>query len=202
MKKGKNGFKIDQMSAFLISGLIFMIVIASIKYAVMQPSSPMALIISFLFGGLVGHVAMSKKDSFLKNIVFIGAVTWIIWAILNPIDSVAGNLIIKQTEIMAIIAFVIILVEQEFVNSIRRMNSKPTKLRIGFLGLIALFILFNVSGLQKMVTTWLGQHWEIGVIVLLLWIIFLFIFLSTKGVKLGKKLFNKIGRILSGGKKK
>lgn len=193
VKKGKGkGFKLDQTMVFFISGAIFMVVMAAINYAVMQNMTVWNLLINFLFGGLVGHLAMSKKDTFLKNTVFIAAVAWIIWALLNPIDTVGGNLIIKKTELMAIIAFVIILVEREFVNSIRRMKDKPAKFRVGFFGAIAILILLGVSGINSAVGEFLGKHWYVLLALLLGWFIFLFIMLTKKFGSITNKLAGKI----------
>lgn len=136
-------------TTFYITGILFMIVVSTIKYLTNTEMSITALLASFIFGGVVGLLATTKKDSFLKNVVFIAAIAWLIWAMLNPITTIGNSLVIKQTELLAIIAFVVIMLERDILNSINRTRHKPIHFGIGIFGITAIFYFLNSTTFWK-----------------------------------------------------
>jgi hypothetical protein len=148
--------------------------------------------ISFLFGGVVGLLALTEKDTFLKDLVFIGAFAWLIWALLNPISTVGGNWVVKKTELLAIIAVVVIFIERDFWNIFNRLRKKKGKFGIGLLGVIALMIFLSVSGLSGLLFDWLGKNTIVLIIIVLAWFAFLYVMIN-KGVK---KLLGRVVGLL------
>jgi hypothetical protein len=174
--------------AFFLSGIVFMALIAVIKYVTKTDIGIVGLLVSFAFGGVVGLLAITEKDTFLKNVVFIGAFAWLIWALLVPIETVGGNWVIKKTELLAIITIVVIFLEQDFLNMIRKMTKKPTRFGVGVVGVLLLGWLLDRLGFWE----WLFQYWWVIVVSLLIFWGWLFI----RGANFLKKLLNTLTNVL------
>ena len=88
---------------------------------------------------------------------------------------------INYTELLAIIAVVVIFIEQDFVNMLRKMTHKKSKFGIGFFGILAITIFVSVSGLGEAFFTWLSNNLLIALLALVAWLIFLYVMIN-KGV--------------------
>jgi hypothetical protein len=185
----KKGWTREEL-VFFSTGIIFMLLIAGIKYLSKTDIGFASLMVTFLFGGVVGLLAMTPKDSFIKNVVFIFTFAWLIWAFLSPVSVVGDNWVVKSTELLAIITIVVIFLEKEFWNSFNRMRNKPARFGIGFVGSIFLAILISKFGLFQAFFSLLNKHWALWVGFVLLWVIFLF-FLVTRSLS---KLIKKLGK--------
>lgn len=179
---------------FFLSGAVFMTVIAGIKYATQTDIGLVSLLVSFAFGGVVGLLAVSKKDTFLKDAVFVGAFAWLLWAFLTPVQTVGNSWVVQKTELLAIITVVIIFLEQDFLNLIRRLNHKESRFGVGFVGILALTIFLSISGLSQVFFEWISQSWYVLLGVFLGWLVFLYV-LINKGFR---KLFGRITNKLEG----
>jgi hypothetical protein len=167
------------LTIFFISGLLLMTVISAIKFANNAEFGIWSSVFTFIYGGLVGQLATTKHTSFLKNLSFGGVVFFVVWTALNPVQT-AGNIVsFKSTQIQVIILLVIIFLEEEILNTFRRMRKAPTSYAPGFFGIFALLIILSKIGVLGYITDIIFKIWQVGIIVLLLW----WGFLLNSGVK-------------------
>jgi len=175
-----------------IGAAIFAIIIGAIKYSTQTNITFGGLLVAAIFGGVVSLLAFSKKSGFTKNLVFILALVWIIWAALNPIQTVGGNWVINKTALLLIGAIFIILLEQDAVNSIREDIHKKPRMAIGFFGSLALLLFFTISHVLDPLFLWLGQHLWVLSAVLLIWFAILYFVISKTLNKAGTGIISRL----------
>ena len=180
---------------FFITGVLFMLLIAGIQLLVKTPIGLFGLLSSFLFGGLVGILAVTEKTSFLKDLVFFAAFAWILWAMLNPVQTVGDNLVIQSTSLLAIITFVVVFVERDIINSINRIRHKPAKFGVGFFGIILTYAFFFKTALGQMITEFMAVHWYISLGLILVWLVFLYFIISKNITRIANLLLTRIPNI-------
>lgn len=177
---------------FFITGIAFMLIIAGIKYIAKTEIGLITLLVAFAFGGVLGILAVTPKDTFLKNIIFIAAFAWILWAILNPIQIVGNNWIINSTALLAIITFVIIFLESDFINIFNRLRKKPAKFGLGFFGIILTWVFLSNTGLGQIIQAFLAENMYIMLIILLAWLVFLYVMINKGITKLLGIIYKKL----------
>jgi hypothetical protein len=187
--KNKHEFNIN---IFIIAGLVVMSLITGIKYLTSTEFGIVGLLLTFIYGGLLGNLAISKHTSLMKNLVFFSFIFYVIWSFLNPITIAGDNIIINKIELWVVILIGIILLEREILNSIARILKKPQKLMPAFFGTLALFVLLSVSGVDKFINLLISDYWYIGAPLLAIWLLYLYFFIG----KQFKSLTGKINKTL------
>jgi len=173
---------------FMISGTLLISLISGIKYLVGDVMSLLGYILIFLYGGFVGHLAMSKHTSLLKNFSFFSIIGLIVWTYLSPIQSIGGNTIIRNVEFWTLILLGIIFFEREVLNSIQRVREKPQHMYPAFIGSIAILVLFSVTGLNEYVGELFRRFWWL----LLVWFGFLYIILGKNMKRISKSIVKRL----------
>ena len=178
----------------LISGFIFMFLIAGIKYVTDQHIGLIGLLATFLFGAAVGIVGMSEHTSYIKNILFIATFTWLIWAAFTPIQTVGDNWVINQPYLLLGLTIFIIFAEREFLNIFRRLAKKPAKSGIGLLGFIAIYVLLGALNLLEPMWGFIGDNAIYLFIFLIIWWGIIYVLISKQLRKATNAIVDKLNR--------
>lgn len=167
---------------FIISGLLMMALILGIKYAVGAEAGFISLLVTFLYGGLVGHMIFSKHKSFIKDIVIFSAVLFVLWTIFQPISTVGNSLIFKRVEMAALGLIFFMFLDYEVRGVFKHKPKKWVKYFPGFIAIIAFMIFAPTLGITKAMGEFFTKYWYIMVGLLLVFWYFLF-----KGIAKGSK---------------
>jgi hypothetical protein len=157
------------LTIFFISGILFMSFISAIKYGNNVEFGLFATMLTFLYGGIVGNLAITRHTSFVKNLSFFGALFFTLWTALNPVQAVNNIISIKSTEFQVIILLAIIFFEEEVLNTFRKMRNKPTSYIPGFIGIFAVIWILSEVGVMQSITEFIFKSWKIGLLALIVW---------------------------------
>lgn len=170
------------MTAFVISGLLMMGLITGIKYAVGAQAGFISLIITFLYGGLVGYMILSKHQSFIKDITIFSAIIFVLWTIFQPISTVGNSVILKKVELAALALIFFMFLDYEIRGVFKQKPKKWMKYLPGFIAIIAFMIFAPTLGITQAIGEFFTKYWYIGVGILLIFWYFLY-----KGISKGSK---------------
>jgi hypothetical protein len=167
---------------FSISGVVLVLLITALRYFAGGNDTSMGLtLLIFVYGGIVGILAMSPHTSFIKNMLFGSVVGLIIWSFLAPVSSIGNTTVFKNLEFWLFIVLGIAFFERQVWNSIGRMMNRPASSSLGLLGNILILIWFMNSPLWGQLRDWMSSHWYFFTIGLLIWWIVLY-FLFSKAL--------------------
>ena len=186
--------KDKQLYTFAISAILFALIIVGASYAAGTDITAFKTISAGLFGGIVGLLATTPKTSFLKNIIFIAAFTWLIWAAFTPIQTVGDSWIINKPALFLGLTIFIIFTEREFWNIFRRMKNKPGKAGIGLLGTIMILIFMSQTGITGAITSFISEHLIYAIIFLIIWWGILYVFIKKQLKKGSDSLVKMLNR--------
>lgn len=160
----------------IIGGIIFSAFMIGLKVLTQQNVSFWTSLLVFIAGALTGQLSASEDRSIIKTIIFHAILVFILWTILTPISSgPAGTFIVKKAEITSIIIIILILLERDVLNALKKPFKRPSLAYLGPIGGILAFILFTTTlGLGTYITYLATHYWWIVLIGLIVWWIFLF----------------------------
>lgn len=174
----------------VVSGLLFLMLVLGIRHATNQELSLIGLISAFLFGSLIGLLGTTQHTSFIKNIIFTGAIIWLIWAAFTPIQTVGDNWIINKPYLVLGITAFVFLAEKQFLNIFRKIPAK--KIGIGLISAWFVYWLMRITGIERAIINLLQENPLQAIIVIQAWIILLIILIVILFRKIILKIYRKI----------
>ena len=160
----------------ILGGLIFSAFIIGLKVLTQQNVSFWTSLLVFTAGALTGQLSGSQDRSIIKTIIFHAVLVFILWTILTPIaQGPAGTIIVKKAEITSIIIIILILLERDVLNALKKPFKRPSLATIGPIGgILILILLTSTLGLGTYITYAATHYWWVILIGLIIWWIFLF----------------------------
>lgn len=147
---------LSQKQAFyaVLSGFLLVAIIGTINISFGQTLGFKSSLLVFLFGALIGIMGVSEHTSFIKNVLFMSVIGFIVWSVIAPISTVQNSMVIKKFEFWTLLLIFVAFLDIEIGNAVRRLLHKPQKLKLGFLVTLAI-VIYTCSFFGK----YIAQFW-------------------------------------------
>lgn len=180
-------------AAFFIGGAVYMTLIGGVKYAQGESFGLLATIGSFLFGALLGSLAVTPSKRLTKEVIFIGGGLYLLWTILNPVQNLGDNLLVNSAAFWSFIAITIIVLERELLNTLLRSLGRKEHYTPGFIGSIMLLVILHVTGAWTAMGEWMSDNQLLTSLLLLGWFGILYFIISRGLTKTAQSLARRLG---------